>query len=156
KLQLPFGNYSAKQLAPLAALINLEEFTCNLGGDTEDKLQVMAAMTKLRNLDLGGVRMTDTALSHVGKITGLESVYLLGTAEWRVTDATMVHLKNLTKLKNLTLTGAAVTGDGLAHLETFTSLETLDLGNTPVTDVGLKHLQKLTKLRTLNLAKTNI
>ena len=67
------------------------------------------------------------------------------------TDAALVHLKALTHLRELDLSGTEVTDAGLGHLEGLSQLQKLDLGETGVTDAGLAHLQGLTQLRTLDL-----
>jgi len=60
----------------------------------------------------------------------------------RVSDAGLVHLRGLTQLKWLDLTGTQVTGSGLEHLQGLTQLQELTLSNTKVTDAGVAELQK--------------
>src|SRR5262249_1724579 len=129
KLQLPYGNFPVEQLAPLAALVNLEEFNCNLTTDTAAKLKIMAPMTKLLSLSLQGTQfspLNDDCLVHVGKMIGLENLFIISSVDWRVSDAALAHLKNLTRLKMLSLPGAAITEAGLQHIQGFANLETLD------------------------------
>jgi hypothetical protein len=57
-------------------------------------------------------------------------------------DAGLEHLKGLTKLQTLVLTGTKVSGAGLEHLKGLKSLQALALSKTRVTDKGVKKLQQ--------------
>ena len=65
-------------------------------------------------------------------------VLLLGHA----TDADLEHLKGLSELQHLNLTGTKVTDAGLEHLKGLTALRGLDLGLTQVTDAGVAQLKE--------------
>ena len=83
--------------------------------------------------------------------------YVVNLRDTQVTDAGLVHLKELTaKLQFLNLSDTGVTDAGLVHLKGLTSLQSLHLGGTEVTDVGLEHLKGLTSLKTLDLRKTKV
>ncbi len=62
-------------------------------------------------------------------------------SETKVTDAELVHLKELTELQTLDLALTKVTDAGLVYLKGLTKLQTLDLNRTKVTDAGVKKLQ---------------
>ena len=72
------------------------------------------------------------------------------------TDADLVHLKALTSLTFLALSGTKVTDTGLEHLKDLTNLQTLELRNTHITDTGLEHLIALTDLEVLVLTSPQI
>ena len=55
----------------------------------------------------------------------------------RVSNAGLVHLGELGRLKVLWLSGTPVTDDGLVHLRGLSRLQTLRLDGTPVTDAGV-------------------
>jgi hypothetical protein len=59
----------------------------------------------------------------------------------RVTDAGLVHLKELMSLHTLNLSGTKVTGAGLERLKEMTSLRALILQKTNVTTAGAQDLQ---------------
>ena len=59
----------------------------------------------------------------------------------RVTDAGLVHLKGLHKLKTLILWGA-ITDAGLENLKELKQLESLGLAGTNVTREGVKRLRQ--------------
>ena len=73
-----------------------------------------------------------------------------------MTDADLEHLKGLSQLRSLDLSGTQITDAGLEHLSELTQLHVLILWNTAVTDAGLKHLKRLPALRTLGLRGTRI
>ena len=62
---------------------------------------------------------------------------------WEVTDAGLVHFKEMPKLQRLSLGGCIqITDAGLVHLQDLTELTQLDLSNTKVTDAGIAELQQ--------------
>ena len=65
----------------------------------------------------------------------------------------MVQLNDLTNLRTLDLS-KQITDAGLMHLKDLTSLQELGLGGTKVTDAGLVNLKGLTSLRKLYLTDT--
>ena len=85
--------------------------------------------------------------------TGDIWVCLSGT---KVTDADLACLKQLTKLRSLSLIDTKITDAGLENLRGLTHLKALDLAGTDVTDAGLKNIEGLIKLRSLNLMGTKV
>lgn len=71
-------------------------------------------------------------------------------------DASLEHLKGLTRLERLYLNETQVTDDGMIYIQGLTNIEVLDLHRTKVTDKALEYLKGFTRLRTLNLAGTEI
>ena len=61
----------------------------------------------------------------------------------KVTDAGLLHLKDLAKLETLHLTTTHISNAGLAHLKGLSNLRGLGLANTDVTNAGLVHLKAL-------------
>jgi hypothetical protein len=121
-------------------------------------LSILEGQTSLRSVDL-------TKGQPRGKITGEELVHLKGLVNVEelsfrfegVTDAALVNLKEMTKLKKLTIHFTPnITGSGLVHLQAMTGLEYLNLSDTCVTDAGLEHLKGLSNLRTLVLSHTQV
>ena len=68
----------------------------------------------------------------------------------------MVHLRELSSLRELHIAGEEVTDSGLPHLAGLRHLEVLSLNKTSITDAGLVHLMHLKKLKQLNLSDTAI
>jgi len=102
---------------------------------------------------LRGPKVSDAGLVHLKGLTKLRTLSLDRT---QVSDAGLVHLKELTQLRTLTLYNTKVSDAGLVHLKGLTKLLWLDLNNTRVTDAGLVHLKGLTKLQYLTLNKTQV
>jgi hypothetical protein len=71
--------------------------------------------------------------------------------EAKVTDANLVHLRGMSRLKGLRLSKTEVTDEGLVNLADLTQLERLFLCDTGVGDAGLKHLEGLPRLKSLYL-----
>lgn len=113
----------------------------------EDEFYHLTALKGLKKLHLGeNDGVTDGALVHVGKLTGLRSLVLWDAP---MTDAGLMHLIPLKHLTHLDLAFATKISDaGLAHLVQLPDLEFLNLAGTKVSDVStLKNLSKLKELR---------
>lgn len=91
---------------------------------TDEGVRVLAGLSGLRHLDLGGTAITDRALEVLRTLPALESLSLWGT---HVTDAGMDELRACDRLRSVNLGGTGV-GDaavralaGKPHLRTFFS-----------------------------------
>ena len=76
--------------------------------------------------------------------------------EDRVTDGWLKKLAGQTELRNLQLSGTAVTGKGLVHLKDLTNLERLNVCLTAVNDDGFEHLAGLTKMRRMTVCASQV
>jgi internalin A len=99
-------------------------------------------------LDLSGLRVTDTTMKLIGGFAELRSLSLHDT---RVTDAGIEELRSLPQLKTLCLEGVQITDEGLSALASLANLESLTLDDTQVRGRGLEGLRGLAKLRSLGL-----
>ena len=81
---------------------------------------------------------------------------LTGSSDFGLTDACLLPLLGLPRLRTLYLAGNRITDRGLEQIGRLTGLEDLDLGATDITDLGLVHLQSLKRLKTLNVAATRV
>jgi Leucine-rich repeat (LRR) protein len=115
-----------------------------------DEFRHLTVLTGLKKLNLGeNDGVTDEALAHVGKLTGLRELILWDAP---LTDSGLKHLRNLKELTTLDLAFATKISDaGLDDIAALSNLEMLNLAGTKVTDVS--PLQKLTRLRELRLGK---
>lgn len=143
--QLPFQSLSlpARWLndwrghdwAASAAQVNLKG--ADLGNDA------LATVGKLRGLQflwLNGSHVDDQGLAHLVHLTDLEELYL---ADNPISDAGLVHLAGLTQLQFLSLAGTEVSDGGLKQLAGLNRLKRLDLPGTQVTSAGVAELQKV-------------
>lgn len=72
----------------------------------------------------------------------------------KITDAGLVHLTQLTKLKTIRLSKTAVSDAGMAALAKCERLENIDLSQTEIGDYGVWELRALPRLKNLNLYLT--
>lgn len=99
-------------------------------------------------LSLRYTRITDAgveALAGLTEVTEFES-------SQRMTDASLVHLRRMTRMRRITLDQMSVTGDGLRHLAGMSRLESLQICGCTLTDAALSHLPDLPRLTMLNLS----
>lgn len=66
-----------------------------------------------------------------------------------VTDEALEHLGTISHLKTLTLVGKEITDAGVAHLQNLKELDFLSIGNSSITAKAFEDLVKLPKLTTL-------
>ena len=124
-------------------------------GDIND-LKDLQTLRDLAVLQLGGSKITDASLVGLKEFPQLESLILNGT---QITDEGLGHLKGLTSLEFLQIDNswrAHFTNAGLKHLTGLTTLKELRLNADTITDAGLLHLTGLTNLEDLNLDECHI
>ena len=126
---------------------------------------LVALGLSLASILSGCSREPATPISEIKKLGGNvtldekspdEPVIAVDLQDRQVTDAGLVHLEGMTRLKRLNLYGTKITDSGLAHLEGLTQLQTLDLAYTTITDAGLVHLKGLTQLKSLSFQGTQV
>jgi hypothetical protein len=94
----------------------------------------------------GKIGLTDAGLLSVGRMSRLRS---LGVDSIAISDAGLAHLRGLSCLERLTIGGANITDAGLQHI-TGLSIMSLTLAGTSITDVGAEQLVQMTQLETLD------
>jgi hypothetical protein len=100
----------------------------------------------------------DVALPPTGDVrlvVSAESAEDLET-QTRVTDAGLLHLRDLRKLHTLSLKHTGISDRGMVAIGGLASLRWLALRSTAVTDLGLDHLRSLSVLEYLCLADTAV
>lgn len=122
-----------------------------LGGQVMELAQTDPHLEVAYHLTDGDVG--DDHLKPLANMPLLVSVNLRGT---KITNAGLVHLKDVKSLKRLHLEKTAITDEGLANLSGLENLEYLNLYGTAVTDAGLKHLESLKALRKVYLWETKV
>ena len=99
--------------------------------------------------------LSDDEFVRIGRFPRVEKVWHAGSSHW-VSDAGLVHLDGLARLKELDLSNSSITDAGLVYLTGLKSLRRLDLSRTRITDAGLVHLGGLTSLQSLGLRGTDV
>jgi hypothetical protein len=132
---------------------------------SESGMARLETLTNLRELDLGGLEVSDAALSHLEKLPRLEALRLAGYSwimqrqqrgAFDVTDACVDCLLRFPRLRALDLSWSSVSDTGLGRLARLKGLMELRLHHTLVTDAGLKYLQDWGELQTLDLSDTRV
>jgi hypothetical protein len=111
------------------------------------------SLVSVTYVDLQEKTVTDAWLVH---LHGLDRLRWLTLDSTKVTDAALVRLQGLRQLDGLSLNSTKVTDAGLAHLQGMGQLEYLSLEHTQITDAGLLHLHGLSQLHWLNLYDTKV
>ena len=96
----------------------------------------------------GSPHAGDAELTHIGRLTSLQRLWLAGS---ECTDSGLANLQSLSQLETLDLGSTKITNAGLAHLSGLTGLSELDLSHTGITGKGLAHLDRMKHLHILNL-----
>ena len=110
----------------------------------------LVQLPSLKQMSFYRASIRDDDLADLSEFRQLESLDL---QETRVTDAGLIHLRNLSKLKTLRLGGygTEIRDKGIRYLATLNNLEELNLDHTGITDNALAHLRGLHKLKSLSL-----
>ncbi len=138
----PVTNDGMDHLRELAGLESLK--LGHLDGTTIEGFKNIEGLTRLRELELESLPLTDAALALLRRLTELRTLEL---EQVKLTDAGMAHLEGLVKLRNLTLDSVPVTSTALGHLRHMTHLSTLKIRKTGVQDLGpIRHLAELREL----------
>lgn len=120
-------------------------------------LERIGKMTQLRELDVAAERgnATDEGLKHFGKLKNLQSLEVNQIA--MATDAWLIELKGLSKLRKLDLSRMSVTDRGVEIIcKDHPELEHFDMWECKITDRCLQHLKKMSKLRFLSVTGTAV
>ena len=128
----------------------------NLSGTrvTDAGMATVEGLVNLQLLAVERTKVTEAGLASIEKLSELQTLWIGNGVH--VTDAGLVHLQNLTKLRRITLWGAPLNGTGLKYFKDLKQLEGLGLSDTRITDDGLAHLQSLPQLRKLQLGRTRV
>ncbi len=104
--------------------------------DTDHEL-LLELGANIAELKLGGTRITDATLEHLGQLTGLRQLNLENTA---ITDKGIAQLKGCDKLWYLNLVSTQVTDEGIKALSDLPELRRVYLYQTKVTSEGVASL----------------
>ena len=147
-------------LESLKQFIHLRKHNIRLlkGGVTERGLAHLKNVPSLRDLaieDSVSAPRTQTIDSSLAPLTTLRGLESLTIFSLRVTDAGMVHVGRMAKLRNLDLdhwiATMPLTDGGLEQLTELSELRRLRLGIRRVSDRGLAALSKLSKLEVFEI-----
>lgn len=127
------------------------------GSMTDNSLQLISSMIKLRSLSLHWCTFTDAGLGHLKSLTGLEELEISHCVT--ISNPGLLHLSALVTLQKLNLTGCyKIYDSGIMCLKDLVNLRTLNLTDLcSITHHGLEQcVSTLPKLHTLNLSRCGI
>lgn len=142
-----------------------DSFHIRLNGTEFGDEDLMRLLQKHGNriwgLDLRNTKVTDEGLRHLRGMSNLQQL-VLGNDDLRrfpdihrptspISDAGLVHLRELPQLMNLNLSGLPITDAGLAAMGDLPNLGGLYLSRTKVQGLNLGRLKSLPKLAALYL-----
>ena len=123
-------------------------------GLTNKSLSYIAQLKSLKGLSFKENRVTNAGLKrYLLRLTNLEELVLNGE---KINDAGLVCLKDLPKLRCLSLRSGNFTDAGLVYLRDIPTLKILDISWLPITDTGVHHLSGHSGLENLSLYETGV
>lgn len=148
-------------LQGIEELTELRQLELNDSQITGEGLQLLKGLKRLVALRLFcGKKITDKAVENIADLKQLRELDLrvLDDGQYeQLTDAGVEHLKGLTELQKLSLSGHIITDAALKYLKGMKKLEYLDLNvNKKITGSGLEYVNGLGKLRELDLVATGV
>ncbi len=150
RLTLNEGSFCDADLAPLAALTNLQELrlydTKNVTGKFASHL---VGLSRLRHLS-PGKQVTDDGLACIAKLPGLLELHMKGP----FTNAGLKHLVTLKNLTTLSLGSDYVTAAGVAVVAELRQLEDLYLDTPRLADEIVAELLRCSTLEQIRLTRS--
>jgi internalin A len=141
-------------LVHLAEMTQLKSLKLQSPGITNQGLKTLQPLTSLKALALEQSAVNDEGLPLLAQFPQVVDFSLLECGE--VTDAGLVHLAKLPRLRQLNLRATPIDGSGLAVLKELPELAGLNLSQTQLGDDGLAHLATCVKMKKLQLWQTNV
>ena len=92
-------------------------------------------------------RTTNVGMFYVNQLKGLEELLIREADE--VTDEGFARLRDLKKLRSLTIHSSKMTDEDFRHLSGLTGIEVLTVQGYSFTDQALSHLRRMTELKQL-------
>lgn len=148
-------NLNGSWLRPsgLSQMKALEMLDLRLCPITEETIEELRDMPRLRSLNLDQVALSKPILEKVGSLKGLEQLKLSQT---NVDDDSIAQLVRLTSLRKLSLARTKITYFAAAHLAEMKTIEVLDLAITQIDERAVKELVVLPELSDLDLYGTAV
>ena len=111
----------------------------------------IAHLPNLERLDLSHTRISDEGMLHLKDATGIRELTLYYAEQ--ITDQGISAIRHWKKLTRLDLRGTRISNGTLEIVSRLPQLEALDIGDTQVTDNGMDLLIALTNLKELSLGR---
>jgi hypothetical protein len=122
------------------------------GGDWAMGFSWFYPFRSVHIVSFSGRDFTDTKLADVvDALSALPNLDYLQIVSSSVTDAGLIHIRDLDGISTLDLWGNSITDAGMEHLNGLRNLRHLDLSATLISDDSLARLAKMDGLQTLTL-----
>jgi internalin A len=138
-------------LANLKSLPKLQELHLRGTRITDAGLACLGNMTQLEVLDLTGTRISDAGLANMSQLRQLRSLDLTSV---KIKGTGLVYLKGLNRLTYLNLLFSTVGDAGMGHVRELTTLREITLSGE-ITDKGLLLLKDMPALRSISFGFTS-
>lgn len=142
-------------LKSLSGMVSLKQLELSNLPLTGEGFQHVSGLNSLEVLHLVNDPVSDEGLKAIGQLTSLQ-VLLLHSGSSQVTDAGVAYLARLTRLRELRLDGAKVTGGTMHELKRLKGLEVLSANGSPFSDAGAEALTALVNLRDVGIVRSAI
>ncbi len=152
------GMREISQLKELTHLDISESPNTELGEPEETKrfnqgLQYLAALGKLKVLNLSNSKCADSGIEQLGEMKSLETINLQQTA---ITDLGLKKVSTFRRLKTVNILYAAITQNGIKELAKLPELQSLTFGGPTITDGELAEIGHMSKLKALQIVSSKI
>jgi internalin A len=144
------------QLKELTHLEISESPNTELGEPEETKrfnqgLQYLAALAKLKVLNLSNSKCADSGINQLGEMKSLETINLQQTA---ITDLGLKKVATFKRLKTVNVLYASITQHGIKELAKLPDLQSLTIGGA--TDGELAEIGRISQLKALQIVSSKI
>ncbi len=131
----------------------VEELNLSGSGVGPSSLNNIKVFNNLRSLSINAVKIDDSTLEMLSKMTQLEELGLDGIIN--LSSETLGFLENLVNLKVLTMNRTSITDEAFEALLNLEALEHLEFSDTKVNGRGFSQCRKRKKLNALKFINAN-
>jgi len=151
-LSLESTGISGKGFSSIADTTSINTLWLNHSDITDEGLKHIAKLKSLERLFLVNTAISDTGIEHISMLKALKELNLVtfGVSKMKLSGAALSHMAKLTSLESLDLPGGITDAD-LVKLEGLTGLKRLDIGRMQLTGAGIQTLKEFKSLEYLQL-----
>jgi len=147
RLSLESTGISGKGFSSIADTTSINTLWLNHSDITDEGLKHIAKLKSLERLFLVNTAISDTGIEHISRLKALKELNLgtSGVSKMKLSGAALSHMAKLTSLESLRLPDGITDAD-LAKLEGLTGLKRLDIGRMQLTGAGIQTLKEFKSL----------
>jgi len=152
RLSLGSSGISGKGFSSIADTTSINTLWLNHSDITDEGLKHIAKLKSLERLFLINTAISDTGIEHISRLKALKELNLgtSGVSKMKLSGAVLSHIAKLTSLESLKLPGGITDAD-LVKLVGLTGLKRLDIGSMQLTGAGIQTLKEFKSLEYLQL-----